>query len=146
MQNLTHPNIVRYLGTQRDDEFLNIFLEYVPGGSIASLLSKFGPFNERIIPISVPKGNKRTLEERKGVTPTAAIYKKASHETKPLQGRARTTRKPQDNDFSRLCKQNQCEAITILQRYTSMPQLASERERPILAIQPQPVKRIALWL
>jgi serine/threonine protein kinase len=49
MQNLTHPNIVRYLGTQRDDEFLNIFLEYVPGGSIASLLSKFGPFNERII-------------------------------------------------------------------------------------------------
>ena len=32
-------------GTDRDDEHLNIFLEFVPGGSIASLLTKFGePF------------------------------------------------------------------------------------------------------
>ena len=54
--------------------------------------------------------------------------------------------KTPSNDFSRLCKQNQCESITVLQRYTSKPQLASERERPILAIQPQPVKRIAMWL
>ena len=29
-------------GTDRDDEHLNIFLEFVPGGSIASLLNKFG--------------------------------------------------------------------------------------------------------
>ena len=29
-------------GTDRDDEHLNIFLEFVPGGSIASLLTKFG--------------------------------------------------------------------------------------------------------
>jgi len=46
---LSHPNIVRYLGTARDQDSLNIFLEYVPGGSIAQLLSKFGPFNERVI-------------------------------------------------------------------------------------------------
>jgi serine/threonine protein kinase len=39
----------RYLGTSRDEEFLHIFLEYVPGGSIAQLLQKFGPFNERVI-------------------------------------------------------------------------------------------------
>eukprot|EP00854_Cymbomonas_tetramitiformis_P005976 gene5976-7182_t len=49
LRNLNHPNIVRYLGTERDDEFLNIFLEYVPGGSIASLLMKFGPFSEKVI-------------------------------------------------------------------------------------------------
>ncbi len=27
----------------RSDDTLNIFLEYVPGGSIASLIDKFGP-------------------------------------------------------------------------------------------------------
>ena len=29
-------------GTDRTEECLNIFLEFVPGGSISSLLSKFG--------------------------------------------------------------------------------------------------------
>lgn len=29
-------------GTEKSEETLNIFLEYVPGGSIASLLAKFG--------------------------------------------------------------------------------------------------------
>ncbi len=29
-------------GTERTKEHFNIFLEYVPGGSIASLLAKFG--------------------------------------------------------------------------------------------------------
>ena len=92
----------------------------------------------------MPKGNERPLEERKGKTPSTTIYEKASHETKPLQGRSIATRKPQGNDFSRLCKQNECESITMLQRYPSKLQLAADRERPILAIQPQPEKRIAL--
>jgi serine/threonine protein kinase len=71
LKQLDHPNIVRYLvscvtlwptlvnkvsvdhqqdrtesfiaqGTERTDECLNIFLEFVPGGSIASLINKFG--------------------------------------------------------------------------------------------------------
>ena len=78
--------------------------------------------------------------------PTTASNEKASHETNPLQGRARTTRKLQGNNVSRLCKQDQCESITILLRNASKPQLAPERERPVRAIQPQPVKRMALWL
>ncbi|KAH7438302.1 hypothetical protein KP509_04G009300 [Ceratopteris richardii] len=49
LQNLSHPNIVRYLGTAREDDALNIFLEFVPGGSIASLLGKFGSFPEQVI-------------------------------------------------------------------------------------------------
>ncbi|CAI7868501.1 unnamed protein product [Closterium sp. NIES-54] len=49
LRNLSHPNIVRYLGTAREDEALNIFLEFVPGGSIASLLNKFGCFTEKVI-------------------------------------------------------------------------------------------------
>ncbi|CAK0784650.1 hypothetical protein CVIRNUC_007854 [Coccomyxa viridis] len=49
LRRLDHPNIVRYLGTDRDDEHLNIFLEFVPGGSIASLLNKFGSFKESVI-------------------------------------------------------------------------------------------------
>lgn len=49
LKNLTHPNIVRYLGTAREDESLNILLEFVPGGSISSLLGKFGSFSESVI-------------------------------------------------------------------------------------------------
>ncbi|CAI0551329.1 unnamed protein product [Linum tenue] len=49
LKNLSHTNIVRYLGTVREEESLNILLEFVPGGSISSLLGKFGPFPEAVI-------------------------------------------------------------------------------------------------
>lgn len=60
LQRISHPNVVQYYvrcggecictacvhlssqGTCVQDNTLNIFLEYVPGGSIASLLAKFG--------------------------------------------------------------------------------------------------------
>jgi serine/threonine protein kinase len=49
MKNLNHPNIVRYLGTQLCPNCMYIFLEYVPGGSISSLLAKFGKFEESVL-------------------------------------------------------------------------------------------------
>ena len=39
---------MRYVGIARDDDALYIFLEYVPGGSIASLLDRFGAFEESV--------------------------------------------------------------------------------------------------
>ncbi|KAL5560767.1 hypothetical protein UlMin_036978 [Ulmus minor] len=49
LKNLNHPNIVGYLGTLRDEETVNILLEYVPGGSISSLLGEIGAFTEAVI-------------------------------------------------------------------------------------------------
>ncbi|XP_038877020.1 mitogen-activated protein kinase kinase kinase NPK1-like isoform X2 [Benincasa hispida] len=49
LKDLSHPNIVRYLGTVREDDSLNILLEFVPGGSISSLLGKFGAFPEAVL-------------------------------------------------------------------------------------------------
>jgi len=41
-QSLRHPNIVSYLGHECTDQAVFIYLEYVPGGSMASVLSEFG--------------------------------------------------------------------------------------------------------
>eukprot|EP00891_Asterochloris_glomerata_P008564 jgi/Astpho2/8564/e_gw1.00125.48.1_t len=49
LKQFDHPNIVRYLGTERTEDCLNIFLELVSGGSIASLLNKFGPLKEKVV-------------------------------------------------------------------------------------------------
>ncbi len=69
LQSLCHPHIVRYLGSElvepsltpsssgnhallypsSSQRVLNIFLEYVSGGSIHSLLQKFGPFQIGVV-------------------------------------------------------------------------------------------------
>lgn len=49
LQGLQHTNIVQYLGTSCDDKHLNIFLEYVPGGSIAGMLKQYNVFREPLI-------------------------------------------------------------------------------------------------
>jgi serine/threonine protein kinase len=51
LRRLNHPNIVRYYGTSREGNQLNIFLEYVPGGSIHSLLQRFGHLTEEVIAV-----------------------------------------------------------------------------------------------
>lgn len=49
LQNLKHENIVEYLGSSNEDGFLNIFLDYVPGGSISQMLSSYGPLEEPLV-------------------------------------------------------------------------------------------------
>ena len=49
LKQLKHPNIVKYLGTHRDKHRMYIFLEYCSGGSVASVLKKFGPLSEAVI-------------------------------------------------------------------------------------------------
>lgn len=49
LQNLKHKNIVRYLGMDMSGSNLSIFLEYVSGGSIKALISKFGALDESIV-------------------------------------------------------------------------------------------------
>ena len=49
LKSLSHVNIVRYLGAERNGETLHIFQEWVPGGSVTTLLNKFGPFSGAVI-------------------------------------------------------------------------------------------------
>ncbi|KAI8146131.1 hypothetical protein BJV82DRAFT_406469 [Fennellomyces sp. T-0311] len=51
LRDLDHDNIVQYLGYGRDDDegVVNIFLEYVSGGSISSRLALHGAFEEPLV-------------------------------------------------------------------------------------------------
>ena len=51
-----NEHIVQYIGTERSPDTLNIFLEYIAGGSIASLIDKFGPLQENVVRVG---GSKR---------------------------------------------------------------------------------------
>ena len=44
LKKLDHPNIVAYRGSDVKGNNLYIFQEWVPGGSVTCMLSKFGPF------------------------------------------------------------------------------------------------------
>jgi len=48
-KDLRHPHIVSYLGHDRKDGFMYIYLEYVAGGSMASVLSEFGPLGVELL-------------------------------------------------------------------------------------------------
>ncbi|KAG1757666.1 kinase-like domain-containing protein [Suillus lakei] len=47
LKDLDHPHIVQYLGFEETKTFLSVFLEYVPGGSIARLRDR-GKFDEEV--------------------------------------------------------------------------------------------------
>ena len=38
----------RYLGTSLEDTIVSIFMQFVPGGSIYNLLTRFGAFDEEV--------------------------------------------------------------------------------------------------
>lgn len=49
LRDLQHPNIVQYLGCSSSSDHLNIFLEYVPGGSVQTMLNSYGALREPLI-------------------------------------------------------------------------------------------------
>lgn len=49
MQHLDHINIVQYLGCERKETSISIFLEYISGGSIGSCLRKHGKFEGSVV-------------------------------------------------------------------------------------------------
>lgn len=49
LRDLQHPNIVQYLSSSKEDNCFNIFLEYVPGGSVAAMLNNYGPLKEPLV-------------------------------------------------------------------------------------------------
>ncbi|ORY84506.1 hypothetical protein BCR37DRAFT_392073 [Protomyces lactucae-debilis] len=49
MKDLDHLNIVQYLGYERTEDKISIFLEYVPGGSVGGCLRRHGKFEESVI-------------------------------------------------------------------------------------------------
>ncbi|ORX34212.1 kinase-like domain-containing protein, partial [Kockovaella imperatae] len=55
LKRLDHPCIVKYEGMLRDEEYLNIILEYVENGSLGQTLKAFGNFNEELVSSYVAK-------------------------------------------------------------------------------------------
>jgi len=49
MQELQHPNIVRYLGHDFMDNCIYMYLEHMPGGSVTQALQQFGAFDEALL-------------------------------------------------------------------------------------------------
>lgn len=49
LQVLHHPHIVQYFGSNSDKTHLNIFLEYVPGGSVSTMLANYGTFEPSLV-------------------------------------------------------------------------------------------------
>ncbi|EMD38387.1 hypothetical protein CERSUDRAFT_113546 [Gelatoporia subvermispora B] len=49
LKDLHHENIVQYHSSCIDDDHLNIFLEYVPGGSVTTVLRNYGAFEEPLV-------------------------------------------------------------------------------------------------
>lgn len=49
LRDLQHPNIVQYLGCSSSPDTLNIFLEYVAGGSVQTMLNSYGALREPLI-------------------------------------------------------------------------------------------------
>lgn len=49
LKELQHQNIVQYLDSSADGSYFNIFLEYVPGGSVSTLLKNYGSFEEALV-------------------------------------------------------------------------------------------------
>ena len=53
MQQLIHPNIVKYIDTIRTEGFLHILLEFMENGSLSNVIRKFGSFSESLSAIYV---------------------------------------------------------------------------------------------
>ncbi|KAJ8247121.1 hypothetical protein GJAV_G00258990 [Gymnothorax javanicus] len=49
LKTLRHMHIVGFLGTTLQENVVSIFMEYVPGGSIASIIHRFGPLPEKVL-------------------------------------------------------------------------------------------------
>jgi serine/threonine protein kinase len=50
LRSLDHINIVKYYGAEMDRS-LYIYQEWIPGGSVTSMLNKFGPFSIQVVRI-----------------------------------------------------------------------------------------------
>nr|XP_054757768.1 uncharacterized protein LOC129263877 isoform X1 [Lytechinus pictus]XP_054757769.1 uncharacterized protein LOC129263877 isoform X2 [Lytechinus pictus] len=48
LKTLCHKNIVGFLGVSLEENMVNIFMQFIPGGSIASLLARFGSLDETV--------------------------------------------------------------------------------------------------
>uniref|UniRef100_A0A0L8FTJ8 Protein kinase domain-containing protein n=2 Tax=Octopus bimaculoides TaxID=37653 RepID=A0A0L8FTJ8_OCTBM len=46
---LNHPNVVRIMGATRQGCHFNMFVEWMPGGSVSNLLAKYGNFSETVV-------------------------------------------------------------------------------------------------
>ncbi|EGZ29631.1 hypothetical protein PHYSODRAFT_552860 [Phytophthora sojae] len=53
LQRHGHRNVVRFVGSERYGPMVNMFMEYLPAGSLSKLLKEFGAFDEDVVRVYV---------------------------------------------------------------------------------------------
>ncbi|KAI0668960.1 kinase-like protein [Trametes maxima] len=49
LRDANHPNVILYLGREETPQSFSVFMEYLPGGSIKSLLQNYGRFEDTLV-------------------------------------------------------------------------------------------------
>ena len=49
LSRLEHPNIIDYYQCKRNKNTLQIYMEYLPGGSLSSIIKEFGVMNKSLV-------------------------------------------------------------------------------------------------
>ncbi|CAG9319597.1 unnamed protein product [Blepharisma stoltei] len=120
LKNLSHKNIVKYLGSEIIKDNFCIYLEYLPGGSIAKLLYNLGPLPE----VTVRAYTRQILKGLKYLHANGVVHRdiKGANILLDSEGRVKLS----DFGCSRKYESTEAESGLLMSMRGSLPWMAPE--------------------